>query len=87
MMERNASFQEHGKHTLYCGTEVIQTRFYGKEQVRAVVVRTGFSTNKGTLDCCPVHVGLYPVWSVITGALTVEVYESMHHLFRTGGSI
>ena len=27
---------------------------------------------------------LYPLWSVITGALTVQVNESMHHLFWTG---
>ncbi|KAA0202258.1 hypothetical protein HAZT_HAZT011878 [Hyalella azteca] len=43
------SDKEHGKHTLYCGTQVIQTRFYGGERVLAVVVRTGFSTNKGAL--------------------------------------
>ncbi|KAF2362000.1 P-type ATPase subfamily V [Trinorchestia longiramus] len=43
------SDKEHSKHTLYCGTEVIQTRFYGGERVRAVVVRTSFSTNKGSL--------------------------------------
>lgn len=41
--------QDHGKHTLYCGTHVIQTRYYGGELVRAVVVRTGFGTNKGAL--------------------------------------
>uniref|UniRef100_A0A6A7FU09 Cation-transporting ATPase n=1 Tax=Hirondellea gigas TaxID=1518452 RepID=A0A6A7FU09_9CRUS len=43
------SDKEHGKHTLFCGTKVIQTRFYGGERVRAVVVRTGFGTNKGAL--------------------------------------
>jgi magnesium-transporting ATPase (P-type) len=29
--------------------QVIQTRFYGKEKVRAVVLRTGFLTAKGSL--------------------------------------
>ncbi|XP_068211520.1 polyamine-transporting ATPase 13A3 isoform X2 [Palaemon carinicauda] len=43
------SDKEHGRHTLYCGTQVIQTRFYGGEKVVAVVVRTGFITNKGSL--------------------------------------
>ena len=33
--------KEHSRHTLFCGTRVIQTRFYGKQRVRAVVTRTG----------------------------------------------
>ncbi|XP_050686747.1 polyamine-transporting ATPase 13A3-like isoform X4 [Eriocheir sinensis] len=41
--------KEHGRHTLFCGTQIIQTRFYGGERVTAVVVRTGFSTSKGSL--------------------------------------
>ena len=31
----------HKRHVLFCGTEVIQTRFYGDQKVKAVVVRTG----------------------------------------------
>ncbi|KAJ6655487.1 hypothetical protein lerEdw1_005065, partial [Lerista edwardsae] len=41
--------EEHRRHTLFCGTAVIQTRFYAGELVKAVVVRTGFSTSKGQL--------------------------------------
>ncbi|MCL4136628.1 UNVERIFIED_CONTAM: hypothetical protein GTU68_051500, partial [Idotea baltica] len=41
--------ERHKRHTLFCGTNVIQTRYYGKEQVLAIVVRTGFSTAKGEL--------------------------------------
>ncbi|KAL7631895.1 UNVERIFIED_CONTAM: hypothetical protein RMT77_017795 [Armadillidium vulgare] len=41
--------EKHKRHTLFCGTSVIQTRYYGNEQVLAVVVRTGFSTAKGEL--------------------------------------
>lgn len=41
--------KEHARHTLYCGTSVIQTRFYGEGRVCAVVVRTGFHTSKGSL--------------------------------------
>ncbi|VVC45388.1 Hypothetical protein CINCED_3A014162 [Cinara cedri] len=41
--------KEHARHTLYCGTTVIQTRFYGEGRVCAVVVRTGFHTSKGSL--------------------------------------
>ncbi|XP_077509717.1 polyamine-transporting ATPase anne boleyn isoform X2 [Amblyomma americanum] len=41
--------KEHGRHTLFCGTSVIQTRYYGTENVEAVVVRTGFLTAKGDL--------------------------------------
>lgn len=31
----------HSRHVLFCGTHVIQTRYYGNQKVRAVVVRTG----------------------------------------------
>ncbi|XP_012263211.2 polyamine-transporting ATPase 13A3 isoform X1 [Athalia rosae] len=41
--------KEHARHTLYCGTKVIQTRYFGTEKVIAVVIRTGFSTSKGEL--------------------------------------
>ncbi|XP_022160995.1 probable cation-transporting ATPase 13A3 isoform X2 [Myzus persicae] len=41
--------KEHARHTLYCGTSVIQTRYYGEGRVCAVVVRTGFHTSKGSL--------------------------------------
>nr|XP_023026840.1 probable cation-transporting ATPase 13A3 [Leptinotarsa decemlineata] len=41
--------KEHGRHTLFCGTRVIQTRYFGNEKVLAIVVRTGFSTAKGSL--------------------------------------
>ncbi|CAG0920834.1 unnamed protein product [Notodromas monacha] len=39
----------HKRHTLFSGTTVIQTRFYGHDKVLAVVVRTGFETSKGEL--------------------------------------
>ncbi|RZF39245.1 hypothetical protein LSTR_LSTR010339 [Laodelphax striatellus] len=39
--------KEHGLHTLFCGTKVLQTRYYGNELVYALVIRTGFSTFKG----------------------------------------
>ena len=41
--------KEHARHTLFCGTHVIQTRYFGMERVLAVVIRTGFSTAKGNL--------------------------------------
>lgn len=41
--------KEHARHTLFCGTQVIQTRYFGDEKVLAVVVRTGFTTAKGDL--------------------------------------
>ncbi|XP_024908394.1 probable cation-transporting ATPase 13A3 isoform X2 [Cynoglossus semilaevis] len=46
---RSYNMEEHKRHTLFCGTHVIQTRFYTGELVKAVVVRTGFSTEKGQL--------------------------------------
>jgi cation-transporting ATPase 13A3/4/5 len=48
---RNTVFnmKEHSKHTLFCGTQVIQTRYYGNQKVRAVVVRTGKLSYVNTL--------------------------------------
>lgn len=43
------STEDHKRHTLFAGTHVIQTRFYGNNQVLAKVVRTGFYTAKGEL--------------------------------------
>lgn len=33
--------EQHKRHTLFSGTKVIQTRYYGQYKVLAVVVRTG----------------------------------------------
>ena len=35
------SLRDHSRHTLFCGSHVIQTRYYGNLKVRAVVLRTG----------------------------------------------
>uniref|UniRef100_A0A914EFV2 Cation-transporting P-type ATPase N-terminal domain-containing protein n=2 Tax=Acrobeloides nanus TaxID=290746 RepID=A0A914EFV2_9BILA len=43
------SNNEHSKHLLFCGTQVLQTRFYRGKSVQAVVVRTAFATQKGQL--------------------------------------
>ncbi|XP_013178033.1 PREDICTED: probable cation-transporting ATPase 13A3 [Papilio xuthus] len=43
------STETHKRHTLFAGTHVIQTRFYGNNQVLAKVVRTGFYTAKGEM--------------------------------------
>ncbi|XP_041061868.1 cation-transporting ATPase 13A2 isoform X2 [Carcharodon carcharias] len=46
----NYSPEEHKRHTLFCGTRVLQSKNYSMDhQVVAVVVRTGFSTAKGEL--------------------------------------
>jgi cation-transporting ATPase 13A2 len=33
--------KEHARHILYCGTNVIQTKSAGNENVQALVIRTG----------------------------------------------
>ncbi|KAE9550035.1 hypothetical protein FO519_006763 [Halicephalobus sp. NKZ332] len=43
------SFKEHSKHILFCGTQVLQTRYYSGQAVSAVVIRTSYSTLKGQL--------------------------------------
>ncbi|KAK7789038.1 hypothetical protein R5R35_010541 [Gryllus longicercus] len=45
----NYDVELHKRHTLFCGTEVLQTRFYNREVVKAVVVRVGYLTTKGEL--------------------------------------
>ncbi|XP_056364277.1 polyamine-transporting ATPase 13A2 [Oenanthe melanoleuca] len=41
--------EEHRRHTLFCGTQLIQARAYAGGEVLAVVTRTGFCTAKGDL--------------------------------------
>ncbi|CAJ0950238.1 unnamed protein product, partial [Mesorhabditis belari] len=41
--------EKHSKHVLFCGTQVLQTRYYGGQHVRAIVLRTAYSTLKGQL--------------------------------------
>lgn len=41
--------KEHARHTLFCGTKIIQTRYIGSERVLAVVINTGNITAKGEL--------------------------------------
>lgn len=43
------NIETHKRHTLFSGTNVIQTRFYDGEYILARVVRTGFDTTKGSL--------------------------------------
>nr|XP_060623233.1 probable cation-transporting ATPase 13A5 [Anolis sagrei ordinatus] len=43
------SLEDHRRHVLFCGTEVIQTRPCSKGLPRAVVLQTGFNTAKGDL--------------------------------------
>lgn len=46
---------QHGVHTLYCGTRLIQTRYYESEPVKALVIRTGYWTSKGRLVRAILH--------------------------------
>ncbi|XP_061696081.1 polyamine-transporting ATPase 13A3-like [Syngnathoides biaculeatus] len=41
--------EQHKGHTLFCGSQVIQSSNYTGELAKVVVVRTGFSTEKGQL--------------------------------------
>ncbi|KAM8796346.1 polyamine-transporting ATPase 13A2 [Eudromia elegans] len=41
--------EEHRRHTLFCGTQLIQAKSYAGKEVLAVVTRTGFCTAKGDL--------------------------------------
>ncbi|XP_061777078.1 polyamine-transporting ATPase 13A3-like [Nerophis ophidion] len=54
--DRIYNTEEHKQHTLFCGSHVIQSRCGAGELVKVVVVRTGFSMEKGQL----VHSILHP---------------------------
>ncbi|CAH2099177.1 unnamed protein product [Euphydryas editha] len=56
-IDKEFDLKEHTSSVLFCGTKVIQTRYYTNEPVKAVVLRTGYSTSKGEL----VRSILYPV--------------------------
>lgn len=49
LQEPKLNIKEHSRHIIFSGTQVIQTRFYENEKLRAVVLRTGFNTTKGEL--------------------------------------
>jgi len=53
--ENKINIKEHSKHILFGGTQVIQTRYYENEKVKAIVLRTGFSTTKGELVRAILH--------------------------------
>ncbi|XP_037876977.1 polyamine-transporting ATPase 13A3 isoform X1 [Bombyx mori] len=56
-VDKPFDMKEHAASILFCGTRVIQTRYYNNEPVRALVLRTGYNTSKGQL----VRSILYPV--------------------------
>lgn len=47
---------EYKRHVLFCGTHVLQTRYYGKASVKAAVIRTGESVVSvyETMCQCPI---------------------------------
>ncbi|KAM4651586.1 polyamine-transporting ATPase 13A2 isoform 2-T5 [Discoglossus pictus] len=49
------SSEVHRRHTLFCGTQVIQAKTYLETEVIAVVTRTGFCTVKGNLISSILH--------------------------------
>uniref|UniRef100_A0A8C5MMX3 ATPase cation transporting 13A2 n=1 Tax=Leptobrachium leishanense TaxID=445787 RepID=A0A8C5MMX3_9ANUR len=49
------SSDEHRRHTLFCGTQVIQAKSYVETDVLAVVTKTGFCTVKGQLISSILH--------------------------------
>ncbi|KAJ0171112.1 hypothetical protein K1T71_013311 [Dendrolimus kikuchii] len=56
-VDKPFDMKEHASSILFCGTKVIQTRYYNNEPVKALVLRTGYNTSKGQL----VRSILYPV--------------------------
>ncbi|CAF0758520.1 unnamed protein product [Rotaria sp. Silwood1] len=48
-LNQKFDIHDHNRFILFSGTSVIQTRYYGAGDVRAIVLRTAFSTAKGEL--------------------------------------
>eukprot|EP00057_Strongylocentrotus_purpuratus_P007019 XP_011661493.1 PREDICTED: probable cation-transporting ATPase 13A3 isoform X1 [Strongylocentrotus purpuratus] len=70
------SMDTHKRHTLFCGTKVIQVRTHGDEAVKCVVTQTGFSTAKGQLVKSilypkPTEIKLYRDALLFVGILTI----------------
>ncbi|XP_069805161.1 polyamine-transporting ATPase 13A2 isoform X2 [Dendropsophus ebraccatus] len=49
------STDAHRRHTLFCGTQIIQAKSYLDKEVIAVVIKTGFCTAKGNLISSILH--------------------------------
>ncbi|XP_075046542.1 polyamine-transporting ATPase 13A2 isoform X2 [Mixophyes fleayi] len=49
------SSDAHQRHTLFCGTQVIQAKSYLEDEVIAVVIKTGFCSVKGNLISSILH--------------------------------
>ena len=58
---------KHKRHTLFCGTHVIQTRYYEGEMVKAVVVRTGMCGQQKNSNkfCDSIGLLMFQVYYVI----------------------
>ena len=59
------SAEIHKRHTLFSGTHVVQTRYYGNAKVLAVVVRTG--------KFMVIFTFTYPLFKGVTGAPQVTL--------------
>ncbi|KAM8927889.1 polyamine-transporting ATPase 13A2 [Pelodytes ibericus] len=55
MADELYSPEDHRRHTLFCGTQVIQAKSYVEKDVLAVVTKTGFCTVKGNLISSILH--------------------------------
>ncbi|CCD71142.1 Cation-transporting ATPase [Caenorhabditis elegans] len=47
--EKIFSIDKHGKNIIFNGTKVLQTKYYKGQNVKALVIRTAYSTTKGQL--------------------------------------
>ncbi|ULT97405.1 hypothetical protein L3Y34_005309 [Caenorhabditis briggsae] len=47
--EKVFSMEKHGKNIIFNGTKVLQTKYYKGQHVKALVIRTAYSTTKGQL--------------------------------------
>lgn len=47
--EKVFSMEKHGKNIIFNGTKVLQTKYYRGQHVKALVIRTSYSTTKGQL--------------------------------------
>uniref|UniRef100_A0A3B3CBC7 P-type ATPase A domain-containing protein n=1 Tax=Oryzias melastigma TaxID=30732 RepID=A0A3B3CBC7_ORYME len=80
------NMEEHKRHTLFCGTHVIQTRFYAGEVVKAVVVRTGqlIDVPAKTIIIESLDIITITVPPALPAAMTAGIVYAQRRLKRVG---
>lgn len=82
--EKVFSLEKHGKHVIFNGTKVLQTKYYKGQKVKALVIRTSYSTSKGQL----IRAIMYPkpadfkFFRELMKVRVIGVFQLVHPIFQ-----